>query len=61
MSTGRTGAVQRRRLVEAGLDVRDLPVLRDVDTPADAREVAACCPPGSRFAAAVSSLARAGR
>ncbi|MET7318016.1 DUF2064 domain-containing protein [Streptomyces thermoviolaceus] len=61
MSTDRTGAVQRRRLVEAGLDVVDLPVLRDVDTPADALEVAACCPPGSRFAAAVSSFARAGR
>ncbi|MYW42646.1 DUF2064 domain-containing protein, partial [Streptomyces sp. SID161] len=32
MSTARTGAVQRRRLVAAGLRVRDLPRLRDVDT-----------------------------
>ncbi|MEU6369324.1 DUF2064 domain-containing protein [Streptomyces sp. NPDC046931] len=61
MSTDRTGAIQRRRLVEAGLSVGDLPVLRDVDTAADAAEVAACCPPGSRFAAALNSLAGAGR
>ncbi|GAA3038927.1 TIGR04282 family arsenosugar biosynthesis glycosyltransferase [Streptomyces glomeratus] len=61
MSTDRTGAIQRRRLVEAGLSVSDLPVLRDVDTAADAAEVAACCPPGSRFAATLNSLAGAGR
>ncbi|MDX2847685.1 DUF2064 domain-containing protein [Actinacidiphila glaucinigra] len=61
MSTAHTGAAQRRRLVEAGLDVGDLPVLRDVDTAADAAEVAACCPPGSRFATVLDSLARAGR
>lgn len=51
MSTDGTGAEQRRRLVTAGLAVRDLPLLRDVDTPGDAAEVAACCPQG-RFAAA---------
>ncbi|MEU1621660.1 DUF2064 domain-containing protein [Streptomyces sp. NPDC005722] len=61
MSTDRTGATQRRRLVEAGLSVRDLPVLRDVDTGPDAAEVAACCPPGSHFAATLNSLAGAGR
>ncbi|WP_411129969.1 DUF2064 domain-containing protein [Streptomyces sp. x-19] len=61
MSTERTGAVQRRRLVEAGLSVIDLPVLRDVDTAADAVAVAACCPPGSRFAATLNSLAEEGR
>ncbi|WP_416971737.1 TIGR04282 family arsenosugar biosynthesis glycosyltransferase [Streptomyces sp. 4F14] len=55
MSTDRTGAIQRRRLTDAGLTVRDLPVLRDVDTAADATEVAALCPPGSRFAAAVTA------
>ncbi|WP_245997461.1 TIGR04282 family arsenosugar biosynthesis glycosyltransferase [Streptomyces armeniacus] len=43
MSDARTGAVQRRRLVDAGLAVRDLPVLRDVDTARDAAEVAGVC------------------
>ncbi|QOV41149.1 DUF2064 domain-containing protein [Streptomyces ferrugineus] len=57
MSTDRTGALQRRRLTEAGLTVRDLPPLRDVDTAADAASVVAGCPPGSRFAAAMARLA----
>ncbi|MFI0156636.1 TIGR04282 family arsenosugar biosynthesis glycosyltransferase [Streptomyces lydicus] len=61
MSTDRTGAIQRCRLVEAGLSVSDLPVLRDVDTAADAAAVATCCPPGSRFAATLNSLTEAGR
>ncbi|MEU4876505.1 DUF2064 domain-containing protein [Streptomyces sp. NPDC021608] len=61
MSTERTGAVQRRRLVEAGLSVAQLPTLRDVDTAADAASVAADCPPGSRFAAVMASLAQAVR
>ncbi|MFC8145622.1 DUF2064 domain-containing protein [Streptomyces paradoxus] len=61
MSTDRTGAIQRSRLTEAGLSVADLPVLRDVDTAADAAQVAACCPPGSRFAAALASLAEVAR
>ncbi|MFI9102449.1 DUF2064 domain-containing protein [Streptomyces fildesensis] len=52
MSTDRTGEIQRRRLTDAGLRVRDLPVLRDVDTAADAAEVAGLAP-GSRFAAAL--------
>ncbi|MFJ4962371.1 2-phospho-L-lactate guanylyltransferase [Streptomyces sp. ADI96-02] len=59
MSTPRTGAVQRRRLVEAGLTVRDLPVLLDVDTAADADRVAADAPDG-RFAAALAGLTAAG-
>ncbi|MFG2356374.1 DUF2064 domain-containing protein [Streptomyces sp. NPDC048521] len=50
MSTPVTGAVQRARLVAAGLRVRDLPRLRDVDVAADARAVAALAP-HSRFAA----------
>ncbi|MFI2200177.1 DUF2064 domain-containing protein [Streptomyces sp. NPDC020192] len=50
MSTPATGAVQRERLLAAGLRVRDLPRLRDVDTAADARAVAALAPHG-RFAA----------
>ncbi|MEV7393862.1 DUF2064 domain-containing protein [Streptomyces sp. NPDC091215] len=50
MSVPETGAVQRRRLVAAGLRVCDLPRLRDVDTAADAAAVAALVPDG-RFAA----------
>lgn len=58
MSTDRTGEVQRRRLTGAGLRVRDLPALRDVDTAADAAEVAAFAP-ASRFAAALARCAGA--
>ncbi|MFI6359349.1 DUF2064 domain-containing protein [Streptomyces sp. NPDC050743] len=50
MSTPVTGAVQRERLLAAGLRVRELPRLRDVDTVADAHAVAALAPRG-RFAA----------
>ncbi|MFZ3468782.1 TIGR04282 family arsenosugar biosynthesis glycosyltransferase [Streptomyces sp. 4.24] len=49
MSVPHTGEVQRRRLTDAGLAVRDLPGLCDVDTPADARRVAAAAP-RTRFA-----------
>lgn len=49
MSVPHTGWEQRGRLVGAGLEVRDLPVLRDVDTSADAAAVAELVP-GSRFA-----------
>jgi rSAM/selenodomain-associated transferase 1 len=49
MSVETTGAVQRRRLAELGLRVTGLPVLRDVDTIADARAVAAAAP-ACRFA-----------
>ena len=55
MSTSTTGAVQRARLTAAGLRVRDLPVLRDVDTAADAARVAALAPTG-RFAATLRDL-----
>ncbi|MGW7005939.1 TIGR04282 family arsenosugar biosynthesis glycosyltransferase [Streptomyces sp. NPDC054933] len=55
MSTSRTGEVQRQRLVDAGLRVRDLPPLRDVDTAADAAAVAAEAP-GSRFAALLTGF-----
>ncbi|WP_328492135.1 DUF2064 domain-containing protein [Streptomyces sp. NBC_00414] len=61
MSAPDTGAVQRARLVDAGLRVRDLPRLRDVDTAADAGAVAAIAPHG-RFAARLTALtAVAGR
>lgn len=58
MSTSGTGAAQRERLVGAGLRVRDLVRLRDVDTAADADAVAARAP-GTRFAAELARL-RAG-
>ncbi|AJE83882.1 MULTISPECIES: DUF2064 domain-containing protein [Streptomyces] len=60
MSTPHTGAYQRARLTGAGLRVRDLPVLRDVDTAADATAVAAEAP-GSRFAATLGRLAAGAR
>ncbi|GAB3125579.1 TIGR04282 family arsenosugar biosynthesis glycosyltransferase [Glaciibacter psychrotolerans] len=44
MSRPNTGAEQRRALVRAGLRVRDLVELRDVDTAADAAAVAAQIP-----------------
>jgi hypothetical protein len=56
MSTPGTGAVQRGRLLAAGLRVADLPRLRDVDTSADAAAVARQAP-RSRFAARVRELA----
>ena len=56
MSTARTGAIQRARLVTAGLRVADLPELRDVDTAADALTVAQEAPQ-SRFAARTRELA----
>ncbi|MFF5014383.1 DUF2064 domain-containing protein [Streptomyces sp. NPDC001165] len=59
MSTPETGAVQRERLVAAGLRVRDLPRLRDVDTAADARAVAAVAPHGT-FAARLADCTAAG-
>ncbi|MEU2155085.1 DUF2064 domain-containing protein [Streptomyces sp. NPDC019396] len=57
MSVARTGAVQRLRLEEAGLSVRELPRLTDVDTPRDAALVADGAP-DTRFAAEVRRLAR---
>jgi glycosyltransferase A (GT-A) superfamily protein (DUF2064 family) len=56
MSTPGTGAVQRARLLAAGLRVADLPELRDVDTAADAVAVAFQAP-RSRFAARARQLA----
>ena len=56
MSTSTTGAVQRARLLGAGLRITDLPELRDVDTAADAVTVAAQVP-DSRFAARVRAFA----
>ncbi|WP_327267770.1 DUF2064 domain-containing protein [Streptomyces sp. NBC_01218] len=58
MSVPETGAVQRARLLDAGLTVRELPRLRDVDTAEDAVAVAALAPHGG-FAAALGRLDRA--
>ncbi|GAB3436885.1 TIGR04282 family arsenosugar biosynthesis glycosyltransferase [Flindersiella endophytica] len=49
MSTPYTGAVQRRRLAEAGLEIGELPRLRDVDEWDDALAVARTAP-HTRFA-----------
>jgi hypothetical protein len=56
MSTPRTGAAQRARLLAAGLRVTALPRLRDVDTAADAVAVARQAP-RTRFAARARELA----
>ena len=50
MSTPETGAVQARRLADLGLATTPLPVLRDVDTPADLDAVLPVLPPGSALA-----------
>ena len=55
MSTADTGAAQRRRLEELGLEVTELEELRDVDTIADARSVAAERP-GSHFARSLGAM-----
>jgi rSAM/selenodomain-associated transferase 1 len=55
MSTPRTGAVQRARLAALGLRTASLPRLRDVDTVADARAVAAVASAG-RFTRAFAAL-----
>ncbi|WP_244502394.1 TIGR04282 family arsenosugar biosynthesis glycosyltransferase [Streptomyces oceani] len=59
MSTPHTGAAQRRRLVDAGLRVRDLPRLRDMDTAPDAAEIARQASGG--FAARHAELATPAR
>jgi uncharacterized protein len=56
MSEAHTGAVQRARLSGLGLRTALLPPLRDVDTIADARCVAALAP-RTRFAAALAAIA----
>jgi rSAM/selenodomain-associated transferase 1 len=50
-----TGARQAQRLRDAGLQVRQLPVLRDVDTVEDALAVAAAAP-RTRFASVLASV-----
>lgn len=60
MSRPDTGRLQRERLTAAGLTVRDLPLLRDVDTPKDADAVAAAAP-HTRFAAELARAKRSAR
>ncbi|MYV40333.1 DUF2064 domain-containing protein, partial [Streptomyces sp. SID1328] len=59
MSVPETGSVQRERLAAAGLRVRELPRLRDVDTAADAHAVAALAP-DTAFAARLAALTHSG-
>jgi len=59
MSADDTGAVQRRRLDELGLQTDELEQLRDVDTIVDARAVAAERP-DSRFARALAQMGLTG-
>ncbi|MGH8920522.1 MAG: TIGR04282 family arsenosugar biosynthesis glycosyltransferase [Actinomycetes bacterium] len=59
-SATQTGDEQRRRLIASGRDVRDLPELCDVDTPADAVRVAQAAP-HTRFAALHAKLCEAAR
>ncbi|MEV0826702.1 TIGR04282 family arsenosugar biosynthesis glycosyltransferase [Nonomuraea rubra] len=56
MSEPTTGEIQLKRLTEAGMSVACLPCLTDVDTMADAVEVAALAP-RSRFAVALAGTA----
>jgi len=51
-----TGARTLRALQDSGLRVSSLPVLRDVDTVADARAVADLCPADSQFRRVVNAL-----
>jgi uncharacterized protein len=60
MSADHTGRVQLDRLRDAGLRVRQVPELLDVDTAEDAERVAWQAP-GSRFAATLASLLPADR
>ena len=55
MSAANTAAVQAGRLAALDLHTAMLPPLRDVDTIADARAVAAAAP-GTRFAAALAAV-----
>lgn len=59
MSTARTGAAQRRRLLDLGLSVADLPTLRDIDEIDDLRAVATRHP-HLRVSAAASPILPAG-
>jgi rSAM/selenodomain-associated transferase 1 len=54
-STTTTGTETRDALRRRGLRVESLRTLTDVDTATDAHAVAALCPPGSRFPAAVEA------
>ena len=60
MSADHTGRIQLDRLRDAGLRVRQVPELLDVDTAADAERVARQAP-GSRFAATLATLLPAER
>jgi glycosyltransferase A (GT-A) superfamily protein (DUF2064 family) len=56
MSRDDTGILTRAALVDRGCLITELPVLTDVDTPEDARVVAAAMSPASRFRRTVEAL-----
>ncbi len=56
MSRDDTGALTRAALMDRGCAITELPVLTDVDTPADARAVAAAMSPTSRFRRTLEAL-----
>ncbi len=56
MSRADTGALTRAAIEDRGCVIRELPVLTDVDTPADVRSVAAAMAPTSRFRRALEAL-----
>lgn len=56
MSTAHTGSAQHARLLDAGLRVRLLPELLDVDTIDDARAVAGTAAPDGRFTRALRRI-----
>jgi hypothetical protein len=56
MSRQDTGVLTRAALVDRGCVITELPVLTDVDTPEDARTVAAAMSPTSRFRRTLEAL-----
>jgi uncharacterized protein len=56
MSQADTGALTKAAIEHLGLEVSKLPVLTDVDTPEDAREVARGMDPHARFPQMLASL-----
>jgi glycosyltransferase A (GT-A) superfamily protein (DUF2064 family) len=56
MSKDDTGVLTRAALVDRGCVITELPALTDVDTPEDARAVAAAMSPASRFHRAMEAV-----
>jgi uncharacterized protein len=56
MSRADTGALTRAAIEDRGCSITELPMLTDVDTPADARTVGAAMSPTSRFRRTLEAL-----